>query len=55
MTTGEAQAKDLMMIDYLTNRQIQWKFIPKRAPWYVGFWERLVGLNKSKTKNDWTT
>ena len=24
-----------------------WKFIPKRAPWYCGFWERMVGLTKN--------
>ena len=26
---------------------IQWRFIPKRAPWYGGFWERLIGLTKT--------
>jgi hypothetical protein len=27
-----------------------WKFIPKRAPWYCGFWERMVGLTKNCLK-----
>ena len=26
---------------------IQWRFIPKRAPWYGGFWEHLIGLTKT--------
>ncbi len=34
----------------LSQRGIQWKFIPKRAPWYGGFWERLVGLTKNSLK-----
>ena len=25
---------------------VDWRFIPKRAPWYGGFWERLIGLTK---------
>ena len=25
-------------------------FIPKEAPWYGGFWERLIGLTKSTIK-----
>ena len=29
---------------------VKWKFIPKRAPWYVGFWERLIGLTKTALK-----
>ena len=34
----------------LGNRGIEWKFIPKRAPWYGGFWERLIGLTKLSLK-----
>lgn len=28
------------------DQQIEWRFIPKRTPWYGGFWERLVGMAK---------
>ncbi|XP_069114290.1 uncharacterized protein [Argopecten irradians] len=31
----------------LNNYGTTWKFIPKRAPWYGGFWERLIGLTKN--------
>ena len=27
---------------YLANRQIDWQFIMEQAPWWGGFWERLV-------------
>lgn len=27
-----------------------WKFIPKRAPWHGGFWERLIDLTKAAVK-----
>lgn len=29
---------------------IDWKFIPNRAPWYGGFWERLIGTTKTALK-----
>lgn len=33
---------------YLPSKSsIGWRFIPKKAPWYGGAWERLVGLTKS--------
>ena len=31
-------------------RGVEWEFIPKRAPWYGGFWERLIGLTKRAIK-----
>jgi len=46
----QAAAKDLegsdQMSESLCVLGVQWKFIPKRAPWYGGFWERLIGLTK---------
>ncbi|XP_065905584.1 uncharacterized protein [Dysidea avara] len=30
----------------LGRQHVTWSFIPKRAPWYGGFWERLIGLTK---------
>ena len=34
----------------LSKRGVTWKFIPKKAPWYGGFWERLIGLTKTAIK-----
>ena len=34
----------------LAHKGVEWKFIPKRAPWCAKFWERLVGLTKSALK-----
>ena len=34
----------------LSKYRTSWKFIPKRAPWYCGFWERMVGLTKNCLK-----
>ena len=30
------------MSQYLTNQQTSWKFIVAKAPWWGGFWERMV-------------
>jgi len=34
----------------LMHKGTVWKFIPKRAPWYGGFWERLIGVVKISLK-----
>ena len=34
----------------LGRKGIEWKFIPKRAPWFGGYWERLIGLTKASIK-----
>ena len=34
----------------LSKHGTEWKFIPKRAPWFGGFWERLIGLTKLSLK-----
>ncbi|XP_065904022.1 uncharacterized protein [Dysidea avara] len=34
----------------LMHKSTMWRFIPKRAPWYGGFWERLVGMVKMSLK-----
>jgi hypothetical protein len=35
---------------YFSNLQIEWRFIPAGAPWYGGFWERMVALVKSSLR-----
>ena len=34
----------------LEHHKVTWRFIPKRAPWYGGFWERLVGVTKQSLR-----
>ena len=34
----------------LGKRGVSWRFIPKKAPWYGGFWESLIGLTKTAIK-----
>ncbi|XP_070557391.1 uncharacterized protein [Ptychodera flava] len=36
--------------DLLAEHRVTWTFIPKRAPWHGGFWERLIGLTKTTIK-----
>ena len=31
---------------FLANNGIRWKFITERAPWWGGFYERLIGMTK---------
>jgi len=34
----------------LACKGVEWRFIPKHAPWFGGFWEHLIGLTKSTLK-----
>ena len=34
------------VLNELSKRGTKWQFIPKRAPWYGGFWERMIGVTK---------
>ena len=34
----------------LGHHNVTWRFIPKQAPWYGGFWEKMVGLTKQAIK-----
>ena len=42
--------KSTSVQDTLHNQGTEWKFIPKRAPWFGGWWERLIGLTKTTFK-----
>ena len=36
--------------DMLHRHSTDWRFIPKRVPWFGGWWERLIGITKSTIK-----
>ena len=38
------------LTEALAHKGLEWKFIPKRAPWFGSFWEGLIGLTKSTLK-----
>ncbi|XP_071138614.1 uncharacterized protein [Mytilus edulis] len=43
-------SKDNRIQEKLADQGTEWKFIPNRAPWFGGFWERLIGLTKKSIK-----
>ena len=56
-TTFQSAAEELKTLSsseevraVLNCEGVTWRFIPKKAPWFGGFWERLVGLTKSAIK-----
>ena len=38
--SGILRAREVLV--YLSNNRITWSFIVERAPWWGGFWERMV-------------
>lgn len=36
--------------NFVADRKISWEFIPKRAPWFGGYWERMISLTKTALK-----
>ena len=56
-TTCLAAAEELKKLfespelkEILHRQNVDWRFITKRAPWFGGFWERLIGLTKTSLK-----
>lgn len=47
---GEKLVKELWkntaIQEFVAEKRIQWKFISERAPWFGGFYERMIGLVK---------
>ncbi|XP_035220911.1 uncharacterized protein LOC118193853 [Stegodyphus dumicola] len=41
---------DPSVSDFLTSKEVTWKFIPERSPWWGGFWERLMRSIKEPLK-----
>ena len=46
----KALFSSLSLASALSKSGTEWRFIPKRAPWFGGFWERLIGLTKLTLK-----
>jgi len=57
VSTYQAAAEELQSLfssaalgEDLAKRGVKWHLIPKRTPWFGGFWEQLIGLTKSVLK-----
>ena len=55
--TFKAAAKEINKIrqssqvkQFLINKQVSWEYIAEKAPWWGGFWERLVRSVKNCIK-----
>jgi len=44
------QLFESVSLESLNRQGVIWQFIPKHAPWYGSFWERLIGLTKAAHK-----
>ncbi|XP_060554088.1 uncharacterized protein LOC132715131 [Ruditapes philippinarum] len=42
--------RSMAVNDALHSHGTEWRFIPKRAPWFSGWWERLIRLTKTTIK-----
>ena len=42
--------QDEEVSNYISQQRIEWRFNLSRAPWWGGFWERMVGLMKNALK-----
>ena len=56
-TTFQCAAKSLREMSksgeiakFMSTQGVKWTFIAKRAPWFGGFWERLIGMTKMALK-----
>lgn len=39
-----------MTSEYCVRNKVIWRFIPELAPWFGGFYERLIGIVKNCLK-----
>lgn len=43
-------ARSQVVQSYLSKKEVRWDFIVEKAPWWGGFWERLIGVTKDCIK-----
>lgn len=47
--------RDERILQYFRQNGIKWKFIADCAPWWGGFWERLIRTVKTALQQAWKT